>query len=402
MHSKNEVTIVIPTYWGAGGKKVVLGEKIVFDHPTPLDQEGTLSRLIDSFKVVERIDECLVTVIPVANTPEIIEEVTEKVKNILKPFMRRYKIDILDEIKLSELRKELKQEGVESSALELLSLKNYASVRNVCSIAGILNKSKFVVFIDDDEVFTDPDFLVKIKSGIGKYIENTEIKSLAGYYLQPDSYKLDESRVPSWRKQHWNNASAMNEAFEKFIGNPPRYKKTPFVFGGNMAVELDTLMRVPFDPKITRGEDIDFLINLKTEGIDFYLDRELSIKHLPPSVKRAEWKTLKEDSIRFLYSRKKIQDFNLDVGFFDPYPGLFLKEDLEDRIIKTAEILIEEYRSRGSRDDIEECNKIIDYVKSEPFSDFDTKKWLSDLKERWQKITQLLPGKNIIHKGHLY
>lgn len=390
MQSLSEITMVIPTYWGAAGEKVVLDEKIVFDHPTPLDQKGTLARLIESFNVVEGIKDCSITVIPVANTPLIIDKVTEKVKNILEPYKDQYRISILDERKLSQLRENLRQKGIDEDYIDLVSIKNYASVRNACSIAGILNKSKITIFIDDDEVFTDSDFLKKVKTGVGKVINGTEIKALAGYYLQPDTYRLDESRVPNWRKPYWNNTRAMNEAFKKFIGNPPRYKKTPFVFGGNMAVQLDTLMMVPFDPMITRGEDIDFLINLKTEGIDFFLDRELSIKHLPPPSKRVEWKTLREDAIRFLYNRKKIRDFNLNTAFFDPYPGLFLKDDLEERIIGTAKLLIDEYRSQGDKNAIEECNKIIKYVKSDPFKNLDIRKWLSDLKTMWQKITPIL------------
>ena len=47
--------------------------------------------------------------------------------------------------------------------MELVNLNNYAAVRNICALAGICNGSRYTIFIDDDEVFTDPDFLKKIE-----------------------------------------------------------------------------------------------------------------------------------------------------------------------------------------------------------------------------------------------
>ncbi len=38
---------------------------------------------------------------------------------------------------------------------------------------------------------------------------------------------------------------------------------------------------VPFDPLVTRGEDVDYLINSRIFGFSFFLDNTLSVKHLP-------------------------------------------------------------------------------------------------------------------------
>jgi len=47
----------------------------------------------------------------------------------------------------------------------------------------------------------------------------------------------------------------MNQAFRTVIddGASPRFRPTPFVFGGNMAITRDLFSVVPFDPAITRG-----------------------------------------------------------------------------------------------------------------------------------------------------
>ena len=65
-----KLTMVIPSYWtrerAEGGKE---GD-IVYDHPTPLDSEGTLLRAIESTGILKDKDFQLV-IIAVANAEEI-------------------------------------------------------------------------------------------------------------------------------------------------------------------------------------------------------------------------------------------------------------------------------------------------------------------------------------------
>jgi len=269
----------------------------------------------------------------------------------------------------------------------------------MCSLAGILNGSEITVFLDDDEVITDRKFLSKAQEFIGKEYQGKLIKAVAGYYLQPDSYRLDVSRVPLWRKPYWNNAAAMNQAFEAIIGRPPRLKPTPFVFGGNMTVHRDILMKVPFDPLITRGEDIDFLINLRINRTTFWLDRELYVKHLPPKSSQLDWKRLREDIKRFLYERKKVIDHGGMKGVSQeelmPYPGTFLGPDLEERIIGTNELLKEEYKKLRDEQGMHQCDKNIELTKNNPFNDIDTPTWLKDLTTKWQELARAALGRGI-------
>jgi hypothetical protein len=388
-----KVTIVIPTYWGRAGERLIGDEKIVFDHPTPLDESGTLGRLLDSLSVLNGIERCTVAIITVPNNPKIAGEVEQKATGIISSYLSRYDIVCINNSKLEILKEKLDRQGLASDSLELLNLDNYASVRNICSLAGILNRSTYTVFIDDDEVFTDKEFLDKINEYMGKAADENKIDALAGYYLQPDSYLLDESKVPGWRRPYWNNTRYMNEAFERFITHQPRLKPTPFVFGGNMALSLNVLKKVPFDPQITRGEDIDFLINLRINGITLWLDRELAIKHLPPVFHRPAWKTVREDARRFLYERKKLLDHpQVTPEDFMPYPGVFLADDLEERIVRTNELLIEDYREKGDEEGIRECERTIAMAQNDPFKELDTKRWLIELTLRWQCLTALAEG----------
>ena len=385
-------TMVIPTYWGRD-KDEGSDEEIIFDHPTLLNETGTLGRLLESLSIFKRVEGKIV-VISVANTRGIADAVKDRVDQIIEPFMSFYDITNIGQDTLENISDRLADSGVSTNAMELINLDNYAAVRNICSLAGVINGTSYTIFIDDDEVFTDPDFLHKIEENMGKDTPDEKIEALAGYYLQPHTYRLDDSKVPDWRAPWWNNTAAMNAAFEKIIGQKPRLKPTPFVFGGNMALSLKALKQIPFDPQITRGEDIDLLLNARIHGITFYLDRKLAITHLPPEYEQKEWKKVREDAIRFLYERKKVMDHHpqLTLQELQPYPGMFLGADLEERIIKTNELLKQKYQMSSDEEGVRECDQTIAMTTENRWDRIDTRKWLRGLAARWQELTTAAEG----------
>lgn len=393
-----KITMVIPTYWGPSEDKDIEEEK-VFDHPTPLDQEGTLGRVLESLKVLERSDFSIVLI--VASTSSKIEkEVVSKVKEISRPFREKYDLKLLHHKNLKSLREKLLSKNVIPDACSLINLDNYSSVRNMCSIAGILNGSDLVVFIDDDEVFEDSNFIDKAVEHAGKERDGEKILAVAGYYINSDgNYKLDETGVPFWKRGSWNNVIAMNQAFDQIIGKRPRLKLTPFVFGGNMVIHRELLASVPFDPAITRGEDIDFLINVRISGKKFWLDNTLSIVHRPPSKKSPQWLSFREDIKRFLYEKKKVNDHShikeVSRNALMPYPGLFVGEDLEDRIFKANKLLYREYEEAGDRYGMEQCGINEEIVKSGKLRDIDTRTWLERLTSNWRILTRAAAGVGI-------
>ncbi|MCK5114938.1 MAG: hypothetical protein KAR11_09285 [Phycisphaerae bacterium] len=390
-----DLTIVVPSYYGSAEGTDKAAGKVIFDHPTPLDEPGTLGRLLESLDIFGELD-AQVVIISVANEPTIADEVEKKVLRIIEPFQNRYDIINMSQNSLEQIKKKLTAKGLHPAALELVNLTNYAAVRNMCSLAGILNSSRYTIFIDDDEVFADPDFFNKIDQDMNSDINGQKIQALAGYYLQPDTYRLNETKVPQWRAPYWNNTVVMNEAFDLIIGRGDRLKPTPFVFGGNMTLTLEALMKVPFDPRITRGEDIDFLLNLRIHGITFYLDRELAITHLPPASPQPAWKKLREDALRFLYERKKVRDHaELKLQDLQPYPGTFLGDDLEDRINQTAELLKHQYQTQTDDQGARQCEEIIALVKENQPNRFDTKAWLREITANWQELTAQALGLGI-------
>jgi hypothetical protein len=222
----------------------------------------------------------------------------------------------------------------------------------------------------------------------------------AGFYIQPyGGYLIKEEKIPEWDKKFWKKSYAMNSAFRSIIGKAPRIKETPFVFGGNMIIHRELFEKVCFDPGITRGEDIDYLVNSRMMGFKFFLDNELSIRHLPPKKDQPDWLRLREDILRFLYMRKKLSAQKLfqnklrhivTAEELDPYPGQFLKPDLEEKIIKTNEFLGALYLKKGDKIGYEECLKNIKLIDNSRKMDAEEVflKFL-EIQKMWQKLIKI-------------
>jgi hypothetical protein len=202
--------------------------------------------------------------------------------------------------------------------------------------------------------------------------------------------------------RYWDKYTRMDEAFERIIGAQPRLKETPFVFGGNMIVHRDLFTAVPFDPHVTRGEDIDFLINARMFGFNFYLDNRLSIKHLAPPKSHPTWMQIREDIYRFVYERSKIESQlgvpgmrRIAPADFDPYPGCFFRSDLEDKVEKACALLSEEYRSRGQELDSKESLHNIVIVKSDAVPKHDPFQKICSLQKLWKEFMEYSSKRDI-------
>ena len=329
--------MTIPTYWSRpeGWRP----SDTVFDHPTPLDKDGTLGRALESLKHLDHADFELV-IIAVPTATDIGTQVERKVESIVQAagvtvptwILGPSFVDRLHDHVISRNRQDL---------VHLISAAGYPEVRNLSLIAGVVSNAAAVVLVDDDEVLDDGAFLAKVKKSL-----EAGAKGLAGYYKnQAGAYLLPEPHH-EWERR-LGKVEAMNLAFAQSIGTQPRIKAAPFAFGGNMAVTRELYRRVPFDPRITRGEDIDYVINAAIHGHQVMLDNELAIVHLPPPHSAPAWHQLKQDMVRFVYERAKVQQYGLQIERFDPYPGTFLRDDLERRFADALDELAEHYDRSG-------------------------------------------------------
>ena len=355
--------VVIPTYWGRKKGEPSKKSDGIYDHPTPIDEEGTLQRTLESMKILnDKKFKLIIPVCPIAI--ELEEEAVNNVKKIIeKAGIDEIETYLFTPSTLTEIENVFVENGYRGS--DLLSLNGYSNIRNMCIYAAQLISADVAILIDDDEVFENPNFINMATEHIGMRKYGNVIYGVAGYYLNKFNEFYDDVDIVPWMT-YWNRFGSKTEAFDKIIGQGPRMKVTPFAFGGAMVIHKNLFQLVPFDPKIRRGEDIDYLMNSKMFGYDFFLDNELNIKHLPPPKSSPVWKRFREDIYRFLFEQDKINN-QKDVNYmtkvtsadFDPYPGDFLKENLEDKIFKTNVLLALDYLANG---DVEGCRESIKNV----------------------------------------
>jgi len=358
-----KTTMVVPSYWDRMKGRKKKETDTVYDHPTPLDEEGTIGRLLESTSILANKDFRLV-VLGVATAPEIREEVEEKLSGIVREKSGAVETLFFSYSHLARLHRFMEEKGM-GEMIPLLRLDGYSNVRNLCTFLPHLLGSEAAVLVDDDEVFEDPDFMDKALEFIGTENDGERVLAVAGYYLNPDGDYLLHREVEPWMA-HWNKIDAMNRAFRRVIGAEPRLKETPFAFGGNLVLHRDLFTRVPFDPRIRRGEDIDFLINARMFGHKTFLDNRLSIKHLAPPKTSPVWERVREDIFRFVYEKHKLEGQRgypnihpVHAGDLDPYPGEFLKDDLEEKIFRSNTMLALDYLQREDKQGAAECMRNI-------------------------------------------
>jgi hypothetical protein len=352
-----KLVLVIPTYWGRRSGEPMRDDDACYDHPTCLDQPGTLQRALDSVAIL-RHGELRILVVGAAVAPDLEGEMEEKVSSLADGFRGRLPVAFLGPTALGRVKALVEEEAGEAAA-SVLDLRGYSNIRNACLAAACGLGAEAVVLFDDDEVYEDPNYLEKVEEVIGTEFQGRFVGGLAGVYVNADgSVFLPPQR--DWVFSFWPSVESMNAAF-RAIGEGEGLRVTPWVFGGNMVIHRELFMRVAFDPRVTRGEDIDYLINARMLGYRFFLHPGLRVRHLPPPKTAPLWRRFREDVDRFFYTREKISS-RLPEGWcrvrpeeLDPYPGRFLREDLEDLVFKTCVLMGLSYLFQGDGEGFREC-----------------------------------------------
>lgn len=394
-----KATIIIPTYWRASVEDdpaCGTDDDFRYDHATPLDTEGTLARALESLSVFAPGTELAVAVVAAATRPEIKQAVELKVRSITARYDFNFPFFLIGPDELVSWRRRLAEAGYPQFD-ELLSLDGYSNIRNMCLLAAVLTGADAAILFDDDQVYEDPDYLKKALEFIGTEHEGRKVSGIAGVYIQESGDPFLPPAQAKW-EQEWGKHDVMNEALRHML-EPPRLKETPVVFGGNMVVHRSLFEKVPFDPRVPRGEDMDYLINARIFGFDFFSDNELVVRHLPPPKCAPLWQRLRQDIVRFARERAKLATqrpgeglHRIDVDSLEPYPGYYLKDDFQDLVLKASLEMASEYLEAGLDEDASECMTNIAIGKSEadthgdPFGDY------LAFQKKWEEFIRVLPG----------
>jgi hypothetical protein len=273
------------------------------------------------------------------------------VERLIEPFRAAYPICQFAPSDVTAVRRVLEAEGLDPG---LVSLEAYAQVRNCQILGSVLLDSELIVAIDDDET-VPADYLEKAvrsmeeleRSGAGS-------SGLAGIYLDAaGEYRLPvRPEEAASENKFVHKAVLINRQFDACLAEGEGLVETPLALGGNMVFSRELFHGVSFDPGITRGEDIDYLMNSRLLGYSWYFDGKLSITHLPPRAAAGDpltttpYAKLQRDVLRFFYQRQKVlfsrqhrELCSLNPEDFSIYPGEFLKDDLDAQALEALRIL---------------------------------------------------------------
>ncbi|MGI8826989.1 MAG: hypothetical protein ACR2JC_15375 [Chloroflexota bacterium] len=330
--------VVVPTYWSRAGGASCAGDA-VYDHPTAVDAPSTLDALLESLEKLDTRTFYLLILVAVTGA-DVARDAEARVRDLVAGYPGVTSL-VFGPSTLQVLRERLNGEAGEDRT-SFLDLARYPKIRNLQLAIPLTLGSQAIVALDDDEIVTDSAFLRKATEPLGTSIDGRVVDGLSGYYLQDDGGILlridpDKSRSPNIFDR---KASIMNAATEMLQRDPGDIVLTPFCFGGNMEFTPELAASVGFDPQITRGEDIDYLINARLEGKNIFMRKDLRILHRPPaggSYQDASWSKLEQDVMRFTYEREKllisqtVPDLRpLTVEELMPYPGEFLSDNHEE------------------------------------------------------------------------
>lgn len=174
-------TMIIPTYWCRRTGELWQEGDAVYDHPTPVDQEGTLERTLLSMKQFHEKDFKLVILI-CPTTPEVEEEAYGQVLRITRRAQLNAETYLFTAGDLREMTDILHTTGLTDQGAKLLSMFGYSNVRNICLLAASILTADAALLIDDDEVFELPDFVPRSLEFLGRRVYGDIVHGVAGYW----------------------------------------------------------------------------------------------------------------------------------------------------------------------------------------------------------------------------
>lgn len=330
--------VIIPVFISSIKKK--LGDSVLttYDHTTPISSKGELPRLLDSLKNVKDISHVIILVIAEST---VNEAACVKIERLTMQYSQ-FNTMVIGADEVEKIHKRAKTLGLPDVSSEI-SLSSYGAIRNVGITVASLYGFDAAIFLDDDCVVNDPDFLHKAMYAMGKLTkQGVPIVVKTGYYLnRHDSYLSRHKNY--WHDRLWQKGKAYNAWITKAMQGV-RLTRSLRICGGCMVLHKQAYLRLAFDPWVTRGEDLDYLLNLRMYGSDVWFDNKLVVHHLPPEIP-SEGVRFQQDIFRWLYEYRKLEYSRTQIDLLQvkasdlkPYPGDFLGKDIERRIKWTARL----------------------------------------------------------------
>ena len=272
--------IVIPSYWAKTDDLVSVGDVGIYDHSTPISKP--LPELETCLRSLEQVRGVLRVIVLVVAPPTFADSARARVDGICRMHPNLNPL-VVGRREAQQITRAIDRiaPGLEG---EPCSLRGYGAIRNMgLAVAAALGHD-VVVFLDDDEIALTEDFLIDAVYGIGlETRQGLPNQAKSGYFLNRNDSPFADLEKPAWHERWWSKRAEFNEWMHKALSGT-RISRSNYVCGGCFAVGAEAFCSVAFDPQITRGEDLDYLFNLRMYGFDVWFDNQWYVKHLPPDV----------------------------------------------------------------------------------------------------------------------
>ena len=183
--------IVIPSYWSRTDDLVAVGDVGIYDHSTPISKP--LPELETCLQSLEQVRGVLRVIVLVVAPPAYADSARARVDGICRQHPNLNPL-VIGQPEAQEVMRLVERvaPGLEG---EPCSLRGYGAIRNMgLAVAAALGHD-VVVFLDDDEIALNEDFLIDAVYGIGlETRQGLPIQAKSGYYLdREDSPYADVS-----------------------------------------------------------------------------------------------------------------------------------------------------------------------------------------------------------------
>lgn len=328
--------VIIPTFHTGRRHRPGSNAVATYDHATPLNEPGELDRCLTS---LEKVDDLGLVVVLVSAEAAISRQAEEKVRAIVGAHPQ-LNVMVVGQDALALIRQRMEQLNVGKLDYEI-GLSGYGATRNVGLVVASVLGFDAAVFLDDDEVIYSPRFLHEAMYGLGKLTrKGIPILAKTGYYINDQGSYLSKWE-DAWYNRFWQQGAAFNQWITAAMKGP-RLSRSNHVCGGCLAVHKEAYRRLAFDPWIARGEDLDYMLNLRMYGSDIWFDNKWKLRHLPPA-SASEGDRFRQDIFRWIYEYRKLEYSRALIDLqqvkpesLEPYPGPFLEPGLARRIALTA------------------------------------------------------------------
>ncbi len=330
--------IVIPSYWTDTDALPSMGDVGIYDHSTPITKP--MPELEICLTSLEKVRGVLRTVILLIAPRNCERSARARVESICRahPNLRAMIVGTPE----ADAIRRCVEHIAPGLGGESLSLRGYGAIHNMgLAVAAILGHDA-VVFLDDDEVVLDENFLIDALYGLGNSNrQGLPITVKTGYYLDREGSPFASEEKPHWCDRYWSKRKEFNQWMHHALSNT-RICRSNVLCGGCCVLSAEAYTKVAFDPAITRGEDQDYLFNLRMNGMDVWFDGAWRVRHMPPKIPSHASRFL-QDVYRWYYEVAKIERCNRAIGLRQirpsslmPYPAQWIDKGVYNRIARTS------------------------------------------------------------------